>query len=67
LLAVSVLVADRLAGSLTRPLSAVAAVAHRLAGGDLAARAAWAVGPSEVREVGGGLRFLSKAMIGLKV
>jgi signal transduction histidine kinase len=59
LLAVSVLVADNLARSLTRPLSAVVAIAHRLAGGDLAARAAPGGGPHEVREVGGGLNLLA--------
>lgn len=59
LLMVSVLVADRLARSLTRPLSAVATVAHRLAGGDLDARASRTDGPSEVREVGGGLNLLA--------
>lgn len=58
LLAVSVLVADNLARSLTRPLSAVAAVAHRLAGGDLDARAK-AAGAPEVRDVGGGLNLLA--------
>ncbi|MGI5246723.1 sensor histidine kinase [Dactylosporangium sp. CA-139066] len=59
LLAVSVLVADNLARSLTRPLSAVATVAHRLAGGDLDARAARAAGSPEVREVAGGLNLLA--------
>ncbi|MEU7872550.1 HAMP domain-containing sensor histidine kinase [Dactylosporangium sp. NPDC049140] len=59
LLVVSVLVADNLARSLTQPLSAVAAIAHRLAGGDLDARAARAAGPPEVREVGGGLNLLA--------
>ncbi|WP_426512964.1 sensor histidine kinase [Dactylosporangium sp. McL0621] len=58
LLVVSVLVANNLARSLTRPLSAVAAVAHRLAGGDLDARAADAGAP-EVREVGSGLNLLA--------
>jgi signal transduction histidine kinase len=59
LLVVSVLVADQLARSLTRPMSAVAMIAHRLAGGDLEARAARAAGPREVREVGDGLNLLA--------
>jgi signal transduction histidine kinase len=58
LLAVSVLVADQLARSLTRPLSAVARVSHRLAQGGLDARAA-DEGPSEVRQLSAGLNLLA--------
>jgi signal transduction histidine kinase len=43
-------VADRLARSMTRPVTDLAETAHRLGSGDLAARATPA-GPSEVREV----------------
>ncbi|MFG2041780.1 ATP-binding protein [Dactylosporangium sp. NPDC048998] len=67
LLVVGVLVADRLARSLTRPLTAVAAVAHRLAGGDFGARAAPGAGPPEVREVGGGLNLLADRISALLV
>jgi signal transduction histidine kinase len=59
LLAVSLLVADRLARRLTRPLSAVANVSHRLAGGDLDARAGIVNGPPEVRQVSAGLNLLA--------
>jgi signal transduction histidine kinase len=58
LLAVSALVADRLGALLVRPLSAVVGVSHRLAEGNLAARAEPA-GPPEVREVGQGLNLLA--------
>ncbi|MGE5827940.1 MAG: sensor histidine kinase [Micromonosporaceae bacterium] len=58
LLGVSLLVADRLARALTRPLSAVADVSHRLAQGSLSARAG-ADGPPEVREVSTGLNLLA--------
>jgi signal transduction histidine kinase len=51
LLVVALLVADRLARSLTRPLTALARTAHRLGSGDLSARATPA-GPPEVRDVG---------------
>ena len=44
------MVADLLARSLTRPVTDLAATAHRLGSGDLTARATPA-GPSEVREV----------------
>jgi signal transduction histidine kinase len=57
LLAVSALVADQLARSLTRPITALAEVSHRLAQGDLSARAA-ADGPPQVRQVGAGLNLL---------
>jgi signal transduction histidine kinase len=59
LLAVSALVADRLAVVLIRPLTAVVAVSHQLAGGNLDARAQPA-GPAEVREVGKGLNLLAR-------
>lgn len=59
LLAVSVMVADQLARAVVRPLSAVVQVAHRLAGGDLAARAQPG-GPPEVRAVGTGLNLLAE-------
>jgi signal transduction histidine kinase len=59
LLGVSVLVADQLARAVVRPLSAVVQVAHRLAGGDLAARALPG-GPPEVRAVGTGLNLLAE-------
>ena len=58
LLAVSLLVADLLARRLTRPLSEVAAVSHRLAHGDLDARAG-VDGPPEVRQVSAGLNLLA--------
>ncbi len=51
LLALALLVADRLARSLTRPVTELAATANRLGAGDLAARVTPA-GPAEVREVG---------------
>lgn len=59
LLGVSVLVADQLARAVVRPLSAVVEVAHRLAGGDLTARA-MPGGPPEVRAVGTGLNLLAE-------
>jgi signal transduction histidine kinase len=51
LLLLALVVADRLARSLTRPVTDLAATANRLEGGDLTARATPA-GPREVREVG---------------
>jgi signal transduction histidine kinase len=51
LLVLALLIADRLARSLTRPVTDLAATAHRLGNGDLSARATPA-GPPEVREVG---------------
>jgi signal transduction histidine kinase len=47
----ALLVADRLARSLTRPVTELAATAHRLGSGDLSARVVPG-GPPEVREVG---------------
>ncbi len=58
LLLLSVVVADQLARSLVRPLTALAQAADRLAGGELAARAAVA-GPPEVRRAGAGLNRLA--------
>lgn len=59
LLLVSALVADRLGALLVRPLTAVVAVSHQLAEGNLEARAQPA-GPPEVREVGKGLNLLAR-------
>jgi signal transduction histidine kinase len=58
LLVVSVLVAHQLARNLTRPLTAAAEVSHRLAKGDLSARAGTS-GPPEVRQVSAGLNLLA--------
>jgi signal transduction histidine kinase len=58
LLLLSVLVADQLARSLVRPLTGLALVADRLAGGDLSARAT-VTGPPEVRRAGNGLNRLA--------
>lgn len=51
LLLLALVVADRLARSMTRPVTELAATAHRLGAGDLAARVLPA-GPAEVRNVG---------------
>ncbi|MCW2701235.1 MAG: Phytochrome 1 [Blastococcus sp.] len=51
LLLLALFVADRLARSLTRPVTELAETAHRLGSGDLSARVEPA-GPPEVREVG---------------
>jgi signal transduction histidine kinase len=51
LMALALLVADRLARSLTRPVTDLAGTARRLSAGDLAARTTPA-GPREVRDVG---------------
>ena len=58
LLLLSVVVADQLARSLVRPLTALARAADRLAVGELSARAAVA-GPPEVRRAGAGLNRLA--------
>ena len=58
LLAIGVLVADRLVRTVVRPIGDLARVSHRLAGGDLDARAV-PTGPPEVREVAGGLNHLA--------
>ncbi|GGJ88440.1 two-component sensor histidine kinase [Pilimelia anulata] len=59
LIALAVAAADRFARALARPLTAVSAAAHRLAGGDLDARATPA-GPPEVREVATALNHLAE-------
>jgi signal transduction histidine kinase len=58
LLLLALLVADRLARSLTRPVTDLAATAHRLSTGDLSARTT-AAGPAEVREVGAAVNRLA--------
>ncbi len=51
-------VADRLARSLIRPITALSAVSHRLANADFTARAE-PVGPPELRDVAGALNHLA--------
>ncbi|MDT4988272.1 MAG: hypothetical protein QOI74_2366 [Micromonosporaceae bacterium] len=58
LMAVSMAVAHQLARNLNRPLIAAADVSHRLAQGDLSARAG-NHGPPEVRQVSAGLNLLA--------
>ncbi len=58
LIGVGILVADRLALALTRPMTGLARVSHRLAAGDLAARTVPG-GPVEVRDVGLALNHLA--------
>jgi signal transduction histidine kinase len=58
LLTVSTLVAYQLARTVTRPLTELAALSHRLAAGDLAARAD-THGPAEVRQVSAGMNLLA--------
>jgi signal transduction histidine kinase len=58
LLALGVAVADRLVGTVTRPIGDLARVSHALAAGDLDTRASPA-GPPEVREVAAGLNHLA--------
>ena len=58
LVAAGVLVADRLAQAMVRPVGELSAVSRRLASGDLEARAHPA-GPPEVRAVAGGLNHLA--------
>lgn len=58
LLTVGLLVADRLAGAIVRPIMDLAGVSHRLGAGDLEARTA-ENGPPEVREVGRALNTLA--------
>jgi signal transduction histidine kinase len=58
LIALGVLVADRLARTLVRPIVDVSAVSHRLAAGDLSARAEPA-GPPELRGVATALNHLA--------
>jgi signal transduction histidine kinase len=58
LLVLALLIADRLARSLTRPVDDLAATADRLGGGDLSARAS-PDGPAEVQAVGVALNRLA--------
>jgi signal transduction histidine kinase len=58
LIGVGILVADRLALALTRPMTGLARVSHRLAAGDLAARTTPG-GPEEIRDVGLALNHLA--------
>ncbi|WP_424535257.1 sensor histidine kinase [Sphaerisporangium viridialbum] len=58
LIGVGIFVADRLALALTRPMTGLARVSHRLAAGDLAARTTPG-GPVEVRDVGLALNHLA--------
>jgi signal transduction histidine kinase len=58
LIGLSLVVADRLARSITRPISALADAAHRLGQGDLATRVE-PDGPEEVREVGAAINLLA--------
>ncbi|GIH64155.1 sensor histidine kinase [Microbispora siamensis] len=58
LVGVGILVADRLARAVVRPTTALAQVSHRLAKGDLTARAA-PQGPPEVRTAGLALNHLA--------
>jgi signal transduction histidine kinase len=58
LLVLALVVADRLARSLTRPVRELATTAHRLGSGDLAARTTPA-GPREVRDVATALNRLA--------
>jgi signal transduction histidine kinase len=58
LVLLGLLVADRLARALIAPITQLSAVSHRLAEGDLTARAESA-GPSELREVAGALDHLA--------
>ena len=51
-------VADRLVGTVTRPIADLARISHRLADGELDARAS-PTGPPEVREVADGLNQLA--------
>jgi signal transduction histidine kinase len=58
LLAVGIVVANLLVGTVTKPISELARVSHRLAAGGLEARASPA-GPPEVRELAQGLNHLA--------
>lgn len=58
LIVVGVAVADRLAAAMVRPVAELSAVSHRLAGGDLGARARPA-GPPEIRDVAAALNHLA--------
>ncbi|RBY77488.1 two-component sensor histidine kinase [Blastococcus sp. TF02-09] len=58
LLVLALVVADRLARTMTRPVTELAETAHRLGNGELAARATPA-GPAEVRAVAGAVNRLA--------
>ncbi|MGI5269992.1 ATP-binding protein [Nonomuraea sp. CA-218870] len=58
LVVLGIVLADRLARAMTRPIDGLARVSHRLAGGDLEARAVPG-GPPEVRAVGLALNHLA--------
>ena len=58
LVAVGMVVADRLARTMTGPIGELAAVSHRLAGGELGARTT-PRGPDEVRDVAAALNHLA--------
>ncbi|MEV4628409.1 HAMP domain-containing sensor histidine kinase [Micromonospora sp. NPDC049523] len=58
LLLLGLVVADRLARALVRPIAELSAVSHRLARADLSARAT-PTGPPELREVAGALNHLA--------
>ncbi|GIF70638.1 HAMP domain-containing sensor histidine kinase [Asanoa siamensis] len=60
LVVVGLLVADRLARSLVRPIGELSAVSHRLARAELGARAEVPAGPPELREVAGALNHLAE-------
>jgi signal transduction histidine kinase len=62
--AMAMLVADRIARSVVGPARSAAAAAHRLADGDLSARAA-TEGPPEIAEVGRSLNLLGDRISGL--
>lgn len=64
LIAVSVVVADRLAGRVTRPVRELAAAAGALGGGDLSARSA-AQGPSELAAAGRAFNAMAERLSGL--
>ncbi|MFF4937207.1 sensor histidine kinase [Micromonospora sp. NPDC000729] len=59
LVLIGLIVADRLAATLVRPVSALSAVSHRLANAELDARVEPA-GPPELREVAGALNHLAE-------
>jgi len=64
LLLVGLLVADRLARSMSRPVEELAAVSRRLAAGELTARAG-STGPAEIRAVAAALNELGSRIRGL--
>lgn len=66
LLAVALLIAGQASRRISEPLLEVAATAHRLRDGDLAARAE-AIGPAETREVAAALNGLAERISGLLV